>query len=127
MIKNFFFFLAMIIVGLLIIVILLISIFFFTITRPFDYGEVERLPLPLEVGGTLEFEILGEIDLELFDLAVLADFVLSFSPEQINNALPDKAFSILVQETDNENVSSMLGRLEFVPGTVDVKIVDSGY
>lgn len=89
---------------------------------PHGFTERVEVPLPLEIGGTLALTAEGSLTLELLDLAAETDMRLELSSEDLNSALPIDSYSILVQETESERISSMLGRLEFVPGSAEATI-----
>lgn len=94
--------------------------YFATTPRPFD--ETIRIPLPPEIGGTLAMNVRGEFLLKPAELAATTSVALQLTQAQLNEALPTAEYSILVQETNNPNIASMLGRLAFVPGSADISI-----
>lgn len=124
--KNFFIglgFILFILAIVLVIGLIAAGVGYYYVTRPHEFTEKIKIPLPAEIGGTLPMKLDGVVNIYPTELAADAQVEVKLTPEFINEALPTEDYSILAQETSSTNVASMLGRLEFVEDSAYVTIL----
>lgn len=111
-----------VLLSLFIIIAAGVGLFWFNVTRPQEFPYRINVPLPASIGGTLPLEVVSDTTVNLSNLSATATLDLRLTPAHINASLPTKDFSILVSETDYSNITSMLGRLNFVPNSATIAV-----
>ena len=91
------------------------------LSRSFSYSDIVKLPLPHQIGGTVPVHVDIKAKLDFSEVALSTSLTLRIDAEDVDDLLPEKDFSLLLQDIESDSIASMLGRLAFVPETAVVQ------